>query len=68
MIRSFYNDIVDGIRDAGKIFLFGPGEAKLELKKEIKRNNELASRIKGVETTDKITPNQIKTKVIAFYS
>ena len=67
-LRSFYNDIVDRLRDAGKIFIFGPGEAKLELRKEIERNNELASKIKGVETTDKMTPNQIKAKVIAFYS
>lgn len=67
-LKLFYNDIIDRIRDAGKIFIFGPGEAKLELKKEIERNNELASRIQGVETTDKMTPNQIKAKVIAFYS
>ncbi|WP_321495953.1 hypothetical protein [uncultured Desulfobacter sp.] len=63
-LKLFYNDIVDRIRDAAKIFR----EAKFELKKEIERNNELASRIKGVETTDKMTPNQIKAKVIAFYS
>ena len=49
-------------RDAEAILLFGPGEAKGELKKRIERD-KLGGRIVGVETVDKMTDRQIAAKV-----
>ncbi|MGH8502631.1 MAG: hypothetical protein ACREVE_09190 [Gammaproteobacteria bacterium] len=50
------------IRDAESILLFGPGEAKDELKQRLEGNN-LAGRVVGVETVDKMTDRQIAAKV-----
>ncbi len=44
------------------ILIFGPGEAKGELKKRLKRKT-LGRRIAGVETVDKMTDRQIAAKV-----
>ena len=49
-------------RDAESILIFGPGEAKGELKKRLERLN-LGEHIAGVETVDKMTDGQIAAKV-----
>ena len=50
------------IGEAESILIFGPGEAKGELKKRLERNN-LGGRIAGVETVDKMTDRQIAARV-----
>jgi hypothetical protein len=54
------------IRDAVSILIFGPGEAKGELKKRLERH-KLGGRIVGVETMDKMTNNQITVKVRQYF-
>ena len=49
--------------DADKILIFGPGEAKIELEKELKKSKELSLKIVGVEPADKMTEKQIAAKV-----
>jgi hypothetical protein len=44
------------------MLIFGPGEAKGELKKRLKKAN-LSGRIVGMETVDKMTDHQIAAKV-----
>jgi len=44
------------------ILIFGPGEAKGELKARLTRRN-LGGRIVGMETVDKMTDRQIAAKV-----
>ena len=65
--REYYRTVVDKIGDARKVFLFGPGEAKVELEKEIKNSKELALRVAGVEPADKMTENQIRARVREFF-
>jgi len=48
------------------ILLFGPGEAKGELKKHLERKG-LNGRIVGIETTDKMTDPQIAAKVRQYF-
>jgi len=50
------------LRDAESILIFGPGEAKGELQRRLKRNN-LGGRSVGIETVDKMTDRQIAAKV-----
>lgn len=50
------------MRDAESILIFGPGEAKDELKKRLEGNN-LGGRIVGIETVDKMTDGQIAAKI-----
>ena len=59
----YYSDVIDFIRDAGEILIFGPASAKEELKKAIDKNKALAACIVGVEPADKMTKNQIVAKV-----
>ena len=66
-LGKYYDEVVSCIRPAEEILLFGPGEAKGELKKRIERN-KLDLRITCFETTDKMTDRQILKKVKLHYS
>jgi hypothetical protein len=59
--------VVAGLRSASAILLFGPGEAKGELKNRLERDR-LDLRINRVETSDKMTERQILEKVRRHYS
>jgi hypothetical protein len=65
-LNIYYNAVIACIRDAEAILIFGPGDAKDELKKRLKRNN-LAGRIAGLETVDKMTDRQISAKVREYF-
>jgi hypothetical protein len=62
-LHHYYQNIIHQMRDGKKIFIFGPGEAKIELEKEIKKLNGLAAKILAVEAVDKMTDHQIVEKV-----
>jgi hypothetical protein len=61
-LNNYYDEVLSHICDAESILIFGPGEAKVELKKRLE-NMELHGHIVGFETVDKMTDNQIVTKV-----
>jgi hypothetical protein len=61
-LNIYYDAVIASIRNAESILIFGPGEAKGELKKRLKRIS-LGGRIVGVETVDKMTDRQIAAKV-----
>ena len=61
-LNIYYDAVIACIRDAESILIFGPGEAKGELKERLERNN-LGGRIVGIETVDKMTEGQIAAKV-----
>ena len=60
-LNIYYNEVISCIRDAESILIFGPGEAKGELKKHLEREG-LGGLIVGVETVDEITDPQIAAK------
>ena len=65
-LNIYYDTVVACIRDAESILIFGPGEAKGELKKRIERN-KLGERIATIETVDKMTNRQIAAKVRQYF-
>ncbi len=65
-LNIYYDAVIAGIRDAESILIFGPGDAKGELKKRLKKNN-LGGRIVGIETADKMTDRQIAAKVLKYF-
>ena len=65
-LNIYYKAVIGCIGDAESILIFGPGEAKGELKKRLERN-KLGGRIVGVETVDKMTNNQIAAKVRQYF-
>jgi hypothetical protein len=66
-LHKYYKKVIHEIEDADKIFIFGPGQARIELKREMKRSKERFAKIVGVERADKMTEEQIITKVKAFF-
>lgn len=66
-LNIYYDAVISSIRDAVAIMIFGPGEAKGELKKRIKKN-KLSGRILGIETADKMTHRQISARVRQYFS
>ena len=63
---GYYEGIISFIRNADSIWIFGPGEAKVELEKRLKRE-DLGGRIVGIETVGKMTDHQIAAKVRDYY-
>ena len=61
-LNNYYDEVLSYIRNADSILIFGPGEAKGELKKRLE-NIKLHGHIVGIETVDKMTDNQIVAKV-----
>ena len=61
-MNGYYDGLVSLLRNADSIWIFGPGEAKAELKKRLVRE-ALDGRIVSVETVDKMTDRQIAAKV-----
>jgi len=66
--HNFYQMVINKVGKADNIFIFGPGEAKLELAKEIEKIKGQHDRIAAVEASDKLTENQIVAKVKSFHS
>jgi hypothetical protein len=63
----YYDAVIACLREADAILIFGPGEAKGELKKRLEKHN-LAGRIAAVETVDKMSGPQIAAKVREFFA
>jgi hypothetical protein len=65
-LNVYYDAVIACVRDAESILIFGPGEAKGELKKRLERD-KLGGRIVGIETIDKMTDRQITAKVRKYF-
>ena len=61
-LNSYYDAVIAVIRDGDSIQIFGPGEAKGELKKRLESGG-FKGHILGIETVDKMTDRQIAAKV-----
>ena len=61
-LNIYYDAVIAAMRDAESILIFGPGEAKGELRKRLEKNN-LGGRIVAIEAVDKMTDRQIAAKV-----
>lgn len=65
-LDRYYDEVISFIRNAEFILIFGPGEAKGELKKRMESKG-LQVRIVGVETVDEMTEPQIAAKVRQYF-
>jgi len=61
-LDRYYDAVIEHVRDAKSILIFGPGEAKGEFEKRL-ASKGLGARVIGLETTDKMTDRQIAAKV-----
>ena len=61
-LNTYYDAVLDAVRDGNTIQIFGPGEAKGELKKRLESGG-FKGHILAIETVDKMTDRQIAAKV-----
>ncbi len=66
-LHAYYQELIKAVGAAEELFIFGPGDAKHELVKEIEKNKGLRVRISAVETCDKMTEPQVVAKVKTFF-
>lgn len=67
-LATYYSEVIQAIRNADAILIFGPGEAKGELKRAVEESKDLRGRIVGVESADKMTQRQIAAKVRDYFA
>lgn len=65
-LDQYYSEVIAAIRSAEAILIFGPGEAKGELKNHLDLAN-LGGTIIAIETIDKMTDRQIASKVRDYF-
>lgn len=66
-LNIYYDAVIAALRNAESLFIFGPGEAKGELKKRLVQD-KLGGRVAAVETVDKMTDRQIAAKVREYFA
>jgi hypothetical protein len=62
-LDRYYDDIISQLGLPDALLIFGPGEAKLELKERLSRSKALSECTVDIETADKLTEPQIVAKV-----
>jgi stalled ribosome rescue protein Dom34 len=61
-LNKYYDEVIAVIRDAKSIQIFGPGEAKSELKKRLE-HERIEGHILALESVGRMTDRQITAKV-----
>jgi len=62
-LDRYYDHVISQLGQPEALLIFGPGEAKLELKARLSKSKPLADLPIDIETTDKLTDPQIVAKV-----
>ncbi len=66
-LKTHFKEVLEIVKDAKSILVFGPGKAKDNLKKALLETQELGKRIVAMEPAEKMTAKQIIAKVKDFY-
>jgi hypothetical protein len=65
-LNGYYDTVIAAVRSCGHVFIFGPGEAKGELRKRLSKIN-VGELIAKVATADKMTNREIVAKVREYF-
>ena len=65
-LNKYYDEVITCLGNATSILVFGPGEAKVELKNRIE-NDKIKNCSVNIETVNKMTDNQIESKVRNYF-
>ena len=66
-LDRYYDEIISQLGQPEALLIFGPGEAKLQLKERLSRAGAWSVRSVEIETADKLTDPQIVAKVKEHY-
>jgi len=67
LLDRYYDEVISQLGQPEALLIFGPGEAKLQLKERLSSSKVLSEHIVQIETTDKLTDPQIVAKVKEHY-
>jgi hypothetical protein len=62
-LEQYYDDVIGQLGQPEALLIFGPGEAKLELRERLSRSKTWSDRTVDIETADKLTEPQIVARV-----
>jgi hypothetical protein len=65
-LNIYYDSVIAVLRNHASLYLFGPGEAKGELRSRLEKK-KLGGRVQATETFDNMTDPQIVAKVRKFF-
>jgi hypothetical protein len=65
-LGRYYEKIIASLRGAGTVLIFGPGEARTEIKRRIEQEKSMRCEI-HMEPADRMTDRQIAARVREFY-
>lgn len=66
-LDRYYDEVIGQLGQPEALFIFGPGEAKLQLSERVTRVKALSDCAVSLETTDRLTDPQIVAKVRKHY-
>lgn len=66
-LDRYYDEVITHLGETDALLLFGPGEAKLQLKERLGRSHGPSGRVIAVESADRLTDPQIVAKVKEHY-
>ena len=67
--NHYMDAVIDYVKKSDELYVFGPAGAKTQLKKRIQEERIITpDKLKGIDTSDKMTVNQIVAKVRDFYT
>jgi hypothetical protein len=66
-LDRYYDEVISQLGQPAALLIFGPGEAKLQLKARLSASKALPEQLVGIETTDTMTDPQIVAKVKDHY-
>ena len=67
-LERYYDEVIDHLGKPEALLIFGPGEARLELKERLGRSAPPSQPIVEIETADKLTDPQIVAQVKEHFS
>ena len=65
-LNVYYDAVIEALSGYAQLLVFGPGEAKGELRARLLKKNQ-GGRVSAVETADRMTDRQLVAKVQAFF-
>jgi hypothetical protein len=66
-LHKYYDEVISELGKPEALLIFGPGEAKLELKERLGHSKARSETATEIETSDKLTDPQIVAKVKAHF-
>ena len=65
--RRLYDRVIRAMLSADKVYVFGPGLARKELKKRLEQHKDFAGQLVAIQSADKMSEAQMAAQVRTFF-